>query len=124
MFKNMHNVRVFARNNGSRSGFIIYLDFSGVERVLAAHKHNALLFGYLKDGVRIEELVRSVRRNNRSPASQKLRASIRHLLKAAEEYILYEYEPPVLQRSYDSSEETERCVCSRLLDIQREREDA
>ena len=110
MYNNMHNVRVFAKNNDSKSGFTIFLNFSGIEEPLVAHKHNGPLYNYLKDGVRIEELERTVRRNKRSPVNQKLQANVRHLLKVVEEYILYEYEPPVRRQKTSISTNMERCA--------------
>ena len=109
MYRNMNNVRVFAKNNGSKTGFTIFLDFSGIEEPLVAHKHNGFLYNYLKDGVRIEELERFVHRNKRSPINQKLNASLRQVLKVANDFILFEFEP-VRQRAFDSNQEQERCA--------------
>ena len=99
MFNNLHNIRVIAKNNGSAPGFTIYLDFSGGSiEPLIVHRHNGLLYNSLKDGVRIEELQRMAQRNKRSKREQKLHANISHVLKAAEEYILYEREASALQK--------------------------
>ncbi len=58
MKKSNRNIRVLAENNNGRSGFSIYLDFSGQREYLMHHRYNGLLYAMLKDGVAIEDVYR------------------------------------------------------------------
>ena len=92
MKNNMRNVRVTAINNGSLDGFNIYLDFSGQREFLMHHRHNGLLFGMLKDGMRADELRRwtpATGRGERSrSATKQLTGMISHLLDVVDDYIV------------------------------------
>lgn len=58
MKKNNRNIRVIAVNNDGYGGFNIYLDFSGQREYLTYHRHNGLLYGFLKDGIAIDDVKR------------------------------------------------------------------
>ena len=59
MKKEDRNIRVRVESEKGRSGFHIYLDFSGQREYLMYHRHNGLLYNRLKgDGVRLSDLRR------------------------------------------------------------------
>ena len=91
------NIWVVAENNGNQDGFNIYLEFSGQREYLMTHRHSGILYGLLKDGVRLVELQRMLmdpnnqcvlaRRSGILPVKQ-YRDKIRYLLQVIEEYIM------------------------------------
>ena len=90
------NILVYAVNNGSKEGFNIYLAFSGQREYLVTHRHNGLLYGMLKDGIRLEDMRREAREMRPAAAgwrragaakATKLRNSMRYLLEAIDEYV-------------------------------------
>ena len=52
------NNRILAENNENSSGFDIWLDFSGERHYLMHHRHNAMMYILLKDGISLGELAR------------------------------------------------------------------
>lgn len=56
--KKENNIRIFAVNREDESGFNIYMDFSGEQCFLIAHRHNAMLWVLLKDGISLARLRR------------------------------------------------------------------
>ena len=56
-FTNTNN-RIFAENSGNSSGFDIWLDLSGERHYLMHHRHNAMMYVLLKDGISLGELAR------------------------------------------------------------------
>ena len=55
--KNEYNkIKVIAVNNKAKSGFDIYLEFSGRREYLMPHRHNAILYNILKNGISLREL--------------------------------------------------------------------
>lgn len=86
------NVSIAAVNNGKEHGFHIYLDFSGQREYLTYHRHNGLLYGLLKDEIRVDALRRwtpSAKRHvSKSLTSDKrLRSMVKHLLEVVDDYI-------------------------------------
>ena len=54
------NIRIIAINSTDAfgnfvPGFDIYLDFSGKREKIVHHKHNGLLYAFLKDGMRLDQ---------------------------------------------------------------------
>ena len=85
----LRNVRIFAVNNGNKAGFNIYLDFSGQREFLTYHRHNGLLYGLLKDGVRADDLRRSAPSRGRGGnrlRGRRLRGTLSHLLLVVDDY--------------------------------------
>ena len=90
-----YNMRVIAENNGNRDGFNIYLDFSGQREFLMYHRHNGLLFGLLKNGMRTEALRRwtpsraakEVCSFNRKRVCGRMNQMVRHLLEVVDDYL-------------------------------------
>ena len=58
MFRTIRNLNVVAVNNSNKSGFSLYLDFSGQREFLMYHRHNGLIYNLLKDGISVSELSR------------------------------------------------------------------
>lgn len=56
-FTNRNN-RILAENSGNNSGFDIWLELSGEQHYLMHHRHNAIMYVLLKDGISLGELVR------------------------------------------------------------------
>lgn len=54
----VRNLKVIAENNTSKDGFNIFLEFSGQREYLMTHRHNGLLYNYLKDGVEVADVRR------------------------------------------------------------------
>lgn len=54
----VRNTRIIAENNEGKDGFHIFLEFSGRREYLMTHRHNGLLYNYLKDGVDLDDLRR------------------------------------------------------------------
>lgn len=81
----LRNVRVFAQNREGRTGFNIYLDFSGQREFLFTHRHNGLLYNLLKDGVRTDDLRRWTPRRN-TPSCRRLQGMVSHLLAVVDAY--------------------------------------
>lgn len=52
------NNRIFAENSGNSSGFDIWLELSGERHYLMHHRHNAMMYVLLKDGISLGELAR------------------------------------------------------------------
>ena len=55
---NVRNLRIIAENNAGKDGFNIILEFSGQREYLMTHRHNGLLYNYLKDGVDVADVRR------------------------------------------------------------------
>ena len=104
MYNHLKNVRIYAEPNCFRTGMNVYLDFSGQQAYLMSHRNNAPLLDLLASGMRLEELERFTRTNSRRESQQKLRASAKHILRSADEYIRYEHlELPVLMTEMTGS---------------------
>ncbi len=56
-FTNSNN-RILVENSGNRSGFDIWLDLSGERHYLMHHRHNAMMYVLIKDGISLGELAR------------------------------------------------------------------
>ncbi|MBP3817799.1 MAG: hypothetical protein J6H31_05795 [Butyrivibrio sp.] len=56
-FTNTNN-RILAENSEDRSGFDIWLNLSGERHYLMHHRHNAMIYVLLKDGISLGELAR------------------------------------------------------------------
>ena len=56
--QSVRNLRIFAENNEGKDGFHIILEFSGQREYLMSHRHNGLLYNYLKDGVDMADVRR------------------------------------------------------------------
>lgn len=52
------NIKVIAENNENKSGFSIYLDFSGQRELIVLHRYNGILYNILKDGVALRDINR------------------------------------------------------------------
>lgn len=97
MRKSNRNIRVLAVNAGRKSGFHIFLDFSGRQEYLMTHRHNALLFWLLKDGMALDDIRRwrpshLYRGKNgvarRGSGSVCLDNMVRHLILVIDAYLL------------------------------------
>ena len=89
MKKSLRNVRIIAANNGSRTGFNIYLDYSGHREFLVYHRHNGLLYNLLKDGIWADTLRRQVPRNGggkKRIRGRRFRGMVSHLLDVVDAY--------------------------------------
>ena len=93
--KRNNNIRVVTENRNGESGFNIYLDFSGKKEYLMGHRHNGLLYDFLKDGISVNEMKRwrptgTVRKKNRSSGnhSMRLQNMVEHLILVVDEYML------------------------------------
>ena len=53
-----NNNRILAENSGNSSGFDIWLDLSSERHYLMHHRHNAMMYVLLKDGISLGELAR------------------------------------------------------------------
>ena len=97
MRKSNRNIRVLAVNAGRKSGFHIFLEFSGQQEYLMTHRHNALLFRLLKDGMALDDIRRwrpshlyrgktgAVRRGSGSVCLDNM---VRHLILVIDAYLL------------------------------------
>lgn len=83
----LKNVRVFAKNREGKSGFNIYLDFSGQREFLVAHRHSGLLYNLLKDGMRTDDLRRWTPRR-RTASCHRLEGMVSHLLAVVDDYAM------------------------------------
>ena len=72
---------VIAVNNDKHGGFDIYMDFSGQREYLMWHRHNGLLYGMLKDGIRVSEIQRIAQ------IKRDYRTVLRYLLTVIDEYM-------------------------------------
>ncbi len=93
---NRKSLRLFAENRDHKSGFDIYLGYPGGEReYVRSNRHNGLLYGVMKDGVKVEDLNRWLTgdaklacvgdRKSRSKSAAHVEGSIRQLLKTVNE---------------------------------------
>lgn len=97
MKKGNRNIKVVAENIKNENGFNIYLVFSGKKEYLMQHRHNGLLYGFIKDGVCIEDIrrwsrgeqipVKGATRRRSGQTFHRLDKSIRYLLANADKYI-------------------------------------
>ena len=91
------NVRVFAENNEYHDGFNIYVELSGQREFVMCHRHNAPIYWLLTDGVWFNELKRCkpgqilklTPHYKRCPRSADISGSVRHLIRAIDEYLQY-----------------------------------
>lgn len=81
------NVRVFAENNGNKDGFSIYLNFSGQQEFVVYHRHNALLYSLLCDGVYLDDLRRWKPKASKRQVNRQLVNLVSHSLKVIDDYI-------------------------------------
>ena len=93
---NRKSLRLFAENRDHKSGFDIYLGYPGGEReYVRTNRHNGLLYGIMKGGVKVEDLSRWLTgdaklacvgdRKSRSKSAAHVEGSIRQLLKTVNE---------------------------------------
>ncbi len=91
------NIMVFAENNGYKSGFNVYLVFSGQREYLFTHRHNGAMYNILKDGIRLADLQRGVRettlpifceRRSGIADTKQLRNSMRYLMVLIDDYLM------------------------------------
>ncbi|MBE6013749.1 MAG: hypothetical protein E7241_00070 [Lachnospiraceae bacterium] len=101
------NVRLVAETS-QKTGFDIYLDFSGNREYLMAHRYNKDLYNILKDGIKLVEFERSTRKlisdssqynqagknsgprrkiKNKRNRSKKFENSLEHVINVANEYM-------------------------------------
>lgn len=96
-FTNSNN-RIFAENSVNSSGFDIWLELSGERHYLMHHRHNAMTYVLLKDGISLRELARW-KPENAAIVKQyfgdvsirqidKMTNSVAHVLKTANEYLI------------------------------------
>ena len=89
----MKNAFIYAVNANGKHGFDIFICFSGHMEHLMFHRHNALLYKLLKDGVRTDRLSRLTPRQLLAAcycprsAAEKLVNSVRHLNAAVTNYL-------------------------------------
>ncbi len=94
--RNEKNIRVQAENRDNRSGFVIYLEFSGQREYLMSHRHNGLLYDLLKDSPSLDEVRRwkpDARLKNtshriRRGSSSQLQSMVDHLLLVIDDYVM------------------------------------
>jgi len=90
------NLSLFAENRRNKSGFDIYLGYPGGKKeYIRSNRHNGLLFGIMKDGVKVEDLNRWLigsgrlngvgDRKSRSRSAAHVEGSIRQLLRIVNE---------------------------------------
>ena len=95
---NRKSLRLFAENRDHRPGFDIYLGYPGGEReYVRTNRHNGLLYGIMKGGVKVEDLSRWLTgdaklacvgdRKSRSKSAAHVEGSIRQLLKMLNELV-------------------------------------
>ena len=92
-----HNTKVYSVNNGNKSGFSIFIEFSGAREFLAYHRHCASLYKLLSNGIRLDNLRRfkpawshsdsPYIRNSENLQNTRLVSTINHLLAVIDEYI-------------------------------------
>lgn len=92
MKKGDKNVRVIVENTGNKSGFDVFLDYSGNREYVMHHRHNGLVYELLKDGVVLDDLRRwkmsSIYKGHaRKSFGTKRHKSISHLINVIEDYI-------------------------------------
>ena len=86
------NIRIFAENSGN--GFNIYIEFSGQREYLMFHRHNALLYDILKDGITVNDIRRwkpsmfCRKKLRRKSVSEKLYNMLKHLLLVIDDYLI------------------------------------
>ena len=89
---NRKNLSLYAVNRDHQSGFDIYLGFPGGEReYVRTNRHNGLLYGIMKNGVKVEDLNRWLTgsaklagigdRKSRARSAAHVEGSIQQLLK-------------------------------------------
>ena len=91
------NIKLYAQNIDGKDGFNIYINFSGQREFLMYHRHNGLIYNFLKDGVRLDELYRgnslkvykshSKDRRRKHSHSARIDSSLKHILMVADDYI-------------------------------------
>lgn len=81
----LKNVRVFVKNREGRSGFNIYLDFSGQREFLVSYRRSGLLCNLLKDGMCADDLRRWTPRR-RNARNHRLQGMVSHLLAVVDAY--------------------------------------
>lgn len=91
--KEIRNIRVLAENNDRKSGFSIYLDFSGRREYLMHHRHNGLLYTLLKDGVAVADVRRMTPAQMkchrvRGKGFSKFYNSVKHLVSVIDDYMI------------------------------------
>ena len=95
---NRKSLRLYAENRVHKSGFDIYLGYPGGEReYVRTNRHNGLLYGIMKDGVKVEDLNRWLTggaklagvgdKKSRARSAAHVEGSIRQLLKAVDEMV-------------------------------------
>ena len=57
-YNHVRNLKIVAINNERKSGFSLYLDFSGQREFLMYRRHNGLVYNIFKDGISLNELSR------------------------------------------------------------------
>ena len=102
---NRKNLSLYAVNRDHKSGFNIYLGYPGGEReYVRTNRHNGLLYGIMKNGVKVEDLNRWLTgsaklegigdKKSRARSAAHVEGSIRQLLKVVNEM--------VTEREYDT----------------------
>ena len=92
------NIKVIAINKGNEAGFNIFIDFSGQKELLMSHRHNGLLYKYLKDGICLTDLkfmkpskyicLCGFSRRNSKVAFTRIDSMIRHINNVVNNYII------------------------------------
>lgn len=93
---NRKNLSLYAENRGHKSGFDIYLGYPGGEReYVRTSRHNGLLYGIMKGGVRVDDLSRWLtgdaklsgvgNRRSHARSAAHVEGSIRQLLRVVNE---------------------------------------
>ena len=92
------SLSLYAVNRDHKSGFDIYLGYPGGEReYVRTNRHNGLLYGIMKNGVKVEDLSRWLTggaklagvggKKSRARSAAHVEGSIRQLLKAVDEMV-------------------------------------
>lgn len=86
------NITLYPENIHGKSGFNIYIDFSGQRELLMTHRHNGALYNVLKNGINLDDLTRyffKKKSGHQSQFNTREQLAINHLLKTVDEYLIY-----------------------------------
>lgn len=81
------NIRVIAENNGNKDGFNIYLNFSGQQEFVVSHRHNALLYSLMCNGIHLDDLRRWKPKASQRKVNRQLVNMVHHSLKVIDDYL-------------------------------------
>ncbi len=81
------NIRVYAYKNQDKTGFNIYLSFSGKKEYLCFHRANGPLYRIIANGISLSDLYRWKPNKVSRLNSKKLENSMKYLLRTIEAFI-------------------------------------